>query len=173
MSDTKIISTEIVFGKNDQKIIAECHRIRKEVFHLEQAWADSFRSINPDFLPVAYPFVFRDSRSTPNTTSSRSSKNNYDLSSEHPSKTHSPATKPLAVDKDYRKHRFGRLLVESLHKWIAEDAKMTHRPAEVEAHSQIPAMGFYAKFGYTIEGAQFDEDGEPHQNMVVHLPIPS
>ncbi|KAJ7741098.1 hypothetical protein B0H16DRAFT_1728740 [Mycena metata] len=71
------------------------------------------------------------------------------------------------------KHRFGRLLVESLHKWIVEDAKTTHRPAEVEAHSQIPAMGFYAKFGYTIEGAQFDDAGEPHQNMVVHLPIPN
>ncbi|KAJ7167520.1 hypothetical protein C8R46DRAFT_251630 [Mycena filopes] len=79
----------------------------------------------------------------------------------------------LAVDKSYRKHRFGRLLVESLHEWIVEDASAAQRPAAVEAHSQIPAMGFYAKFGYTMEGAQFDEDGEPHQNMVLHLPSPS
>ncbi|KAJ7241945.1 hypothetical protein B0H12DRAFT_1023843 [Mycena haematopus] len=51
----------------------------------------------------------------------------------------------LAVDINYRKHKFGRLLVERLHDWIREDAKSTNRLAEVECHSQIPAMGFYAK----------------------------
>ncbi|KAJ7780907.1 acyl-CoA N-acyltransferase [Mycena metata] len=170
MSDTKIISTEIVFGKNDQKIIAECHRIRKEVFHLEQGFP-----LDTDVEDIAVHFLLRVTEQNP-LTGEQSVKavgtirgttpdvypavNRYKLSR-------------LAVHKDYRKHRFGRLLVESLHEWIAEDAKTTHRPAEVEAHSQIPAMGFYAKFGYTMEGAQFDEDGEPHQNMVVRLPIPN
>ncbi|KAJ7631756.1 acyl-CoA N-acyltransferase, partial [Mycena rosella] len=72
----------------------------------------------------------------------------------------------LAVDKAYRKHRLGRLLVEALHKWAAADAQA---PA-IECHSQLPAMGFYAKFGYAPEGPQFDEDGAPHQNMVLRLP---
>jgi GNAT superfamily N-acetyltransferase len=51
----------------------------------------------------------------------------------------------LAIDKEYRKHKFGGLLVEKLYRWIQEDAKTTNRPAEVECHSQIPAMGFYAR----------------------------
>jgi predicted GNAT family N-acyltransferase len=32
-------------------------------------------------------------------------------------------------------------------------------------------LAFYVKFGYTPEGGQFDEDGAPHQKMVLHLPI--
>jgi len=74
------------------------------------------------------------------------------------------------VDKDYRQHRFGSLLVESLHNWAQADAKATGRPPEIECHSQIPAKGFYAKFGYIPEGQEFDEDGEPHQNMVLRFP---
>lgn len=51
----------------------------------------------------------------------------------------------LAIDKDYRKHRFGRLLVESLHKWIADDAKAKSLPVEIECHSHLATINFYAK----------------------------
>ncbi|KAJ7167521.1 hypothetical protein C8R46DRAFT_1218463 [Mycena filopes] len=61
----KIISTEIVHGKNDQKIIQECHRIRKEVFHLEQARATLAQRQAHDYSRV---LEHRDSPSTPNTT---------------------------------------------------------------------------------------------------------
>jgi len=77
----------------------------------------------------------------------------------------------LAVDKDYRAHRFGRLLVDSLSKWVQDDARAAGKPAEIECHAQLPVMQFYKKFGYVEEGAQFIEDGAPHQNMILRIPL--
>ncbi|KAF5333236.1 hypothetical protein D9611_002516 [Ephemerocybe angulata] len=81
----------------------------------------------------------------------------------------------LAVLKDYRKYRFGRLLVESLHGWVQNHASETNTTgaafAKVVCHSQLPVQGFYTKFGYAPEGEQFDEDGDPHQKMVLRLPL--
>ncbi|KAJ7930094.1 acyl-CoA N-acyltransferase [Mycena leptocephala] len=166
-----IVSTEIVFGQGDQKIIQECHRIRKEVFHIEQGFP--LDTEYDDVEDVAYHFLLRVTETDP-LTGATATKSVGTIRGTTPDVY--PAIKRyklsrLAVDKSYRNHRFGRLLVERLHQWIQADAKTTNRPAEVECHSQIPAMGFYAKFGYESEGPQFDEDGEPHQNMVLHLPL--
>ncbi|KAF8897808.1 acyl-CoA N-acyltransferase [Infundibulicybe gibba] len=81
----------------------------------------------------------------------------------------------LVVLKDYRNFRFGRKLVLALHDWVKEHA-LVHGTGgagsvEIVAHSQIPAKGFYAKFGYEPRGHEFDEDGDPHQRMVLHLPL--
>ncbi|KAI0832640.1 acyl-CoA N-acyltransferase [Trametes gibbosa] len=75
----------------------------------------------------------------------------------------------LAVLKGYRQHRFGRVLVQSLHDYVRAHAKASGDalggPATVKlvAHSQIPVKGFY--------GEEFDEDGAPHQKMVARLPL--
>ncbi|KAF9448239.1 acyl-CoA N-acyltransferase, partial [Macrolepiota fuliginosa MF-IS2] len=71
----------------------------------------------------------------------------------------------LAILKEYRKYGFGRELVEALHTWI-------------KAHSSgttplIPVPGFYSKFGYTPEGEEFIEDGDPHQKMVLRISVPT
>ncbi|KIM91206.1 hypothetical protein PILCRDRAFT_168664 [Piloderma croceum F 1598] len=79
----------------------------------------------------------------------------------------------LAVLKEYRQFKFGRDLVLALHDWVKAETKriggLDH--AEVIAHSQIPVKSFYAKYGYEPEGGEFDEDGAPHQKMVVRLPL--
>ncbi|EIW61666.1 acyl-CoA N-acyltransferase [Trametes versicolor FP-101664 SS1] len=83
----------------------------------------------------------------------------------------------LAVLKDYRQYRFGRALVESLHAFVRAEARVSASAAtlgepgvvKVAAHSQIPVKGFYGRFGYVPEGDEFDEDGAPHQKMVVRL----
>ncbi|KAI0005135.1 acyl-CoA N-acyltransferase [Russula compacta] len=78
----------------------------------------------------------------------------------------------LAVLKDYRKYHFGRELVLALHDWVVIDAQSRgEHSAKVVCHSQILVKAFYARFGYTPEGHKFDEDGAPHQKMVVHLPL--
>ncbi|KAI0375873.1 acyl-CoA N-acyltransferase [Pilatotrama ljubarskyi] len=81
----------------------------------------------------------------------------------------------LAVLKDYRQYRFGRLLVESLHDYVKSDARASGLggpdTVKVVAHSQIPVKGFYSKFGYVPEGEEFDEDGAPHQKMVARLSL--
>ncbi|KAF9498620.1 acyl-CoA N-acyltransferase [Pleurotus eryngii] len=79
----------------------------------------------------------------------------------------------LAVLKPYRQYRFGRELVEGLHDWVKLDAiKSGYKDyVTIVTHSQIPVKGFYAKFGYVAGDDEFDEDGDPHQKMVVRLPL--
>nr|GAT54179.1 acyl-CoA N-acyltransferase [Mycena chlorophos] len=167
----KIISFDVVSAHNDEAIIAECHRIRKDVFHIEQKFP-----LDTEFDEVeniAMHFLVRVTEEDPasgvrtehgvgtirgTTPDVYPAINRYKLSR-------------LAVDAAYRQHKLGRLLVESLHQWIRTDAAETHRPPIVECHSQIPVMGFYSKFGYVPEGEQFDEDGAPHQNMIARLDL--
>ncbi|KAF8639876.1 hypothetical protein AX17_001130 [Amanita inopinata Kibby_2008] len=81
----------------------------------------------------------------------------------------------LAVLKEYRRFNFGRELVQALHDWVRgagiEPGQVGS--AQIVTHSQIPVKGFYARFGYRPEGEEFDEDGEPHQKMVLHMPLDS
>ncbi|KAF8525297.1 acyl-CoA N-acyltransferase [Gautieria morchelliformis] len=79
----------------------------------------------------------------------------------------------LAVLKEYRKHHLGAALVKRLHAFAIDDHVKSGRtgPVQVIAHSQIPAVSFYARFGYLPEGDEFDEDDAPHQKMVVRLQI--
>ncbi|KAJ6538501.1 acyl-CoA N-acyltransferase [Mycena vulgaris] len=163
----RIIETKVVFAQGDQEIIADCHRIRKDVFHIEQKFP--LDTEFDDVEDIATHFL----RRTPPTRKSASSNPvgtiRGTVPGVYPGISRYKLSR-LAVDKEYRTHKFGRLLVESLHKWVAADSKASNRPAEIECHSQIPVMGFYAKFGYTPEGDRFDEDGEPHQNMVLRFP---
>ncbi|KZT71446.1 acyl-CoA N-acyltransferase [Daedalea quercina L-15889] len=79
----------------------------------------------------------------------------------------------LAVLKDHRRYRFGRALVLALHNHVQLDAKRSEQydTVTIKCHSQIPVKGFYAKFGYSPEGEEFDEDGAPHQLMVARLAL--
>lgn len=54
----------------------------------------------------------------------------------------------LAVLKEYRRHRFGRELVLSLHDWVKGQALQegTLESVKIACHSQIPVKAFYAKY---------------------------
>jgi len=79
----------------------------------------------------------------------------------------------LAVLQGYRQYGFGRELVQALHAWVEVHARASGggEVALVSAHSQIPVKSFYSKFGYEAEGAEFEEDGAPHQKMVLRLTL--
>ncbi|KAM6496082.1 Acyl-CoA N-acyltransferase [Amanita muscaria] len=79
----------------------------------------------------------------------------------------------LAVLKEYRRYGFGNELVQALHERVRSAAKQAGQGGSVQivAHTQIPAKGFYARNGYTSEGEEFELDGQPHQKMVIHLPL--
>jgi len=80
----------------------------------------------------------------------------------------------LVVLKEYRRFEFGRELVLALHDWALTDGRGSGTDQEyvqVVCHSQIPVKGFYSKMGYISEGPEFDEDGAPHQNMVLKIPL--
>ncbi|KAK7676890.1 hypothetical protein QCA50_020146 [Cerrena zonata] len=107
----------------------------------------------------------------------------------------------FTVLKEYRSYKFGVRLVHAMHDYIRADVKkknlertavQTNTNAttneenvpnaesgtadsdafiRVVCHSQIYIKGFYARFGYVAEGEEFLEDGAPHQNMVLRLPL--
>ncbi|KAF7332313.1 Glucosamine 6-phosphate N-acetyltransferase [Mycena kentingensis (nom. inval.)] len=145
----------IVHARADPQIIAECHRIREQVFHVEQKFP-----LDTEFDEVenvAMHFLVRATDTDPTTgeTTVKGVGTIRGTSPDaYPGKTCYKLSR-LAVLADYREHKLGRRLVESLHEWIVEDAIATNRPAVIEAHSQLPVIGFYKKFGYIPEARLF------------------
>ena len=70
----------------------------------------------------------------------------------------------LAVPKSERGKGYGRVMMEGIHEYFQGLAKKTE-PVEVVLHSQLPKVGFYTKFGYSKQGDEFLEDGQPHLMM--------
>ena len=66
----------------------------------------------------------------------------------------------FAVLKEYRGKRVGQALLAAVLDDLPEDAHYIY------LNSQIDAVGLYAKFGFTIEGDQFEEAGIQHFKMV-------
>jgi len=67
----------------------------------------------------------------------------------------------LAVLKDWRGRGVGAALFERLLN-LAADAGMQR----LEINAQTPAAGFYARYGFTPQGAEFQEAGLPHIRML-------
>jgi predicted GNAT family N-acyltransferase len=45
-----------------------------------------------------------------------------------------------------------------------------HRWRHVQLHAQVPAIGFYQRFGFQCHGEEFIEAGIRHRHMTRHLP---
>ncbi|GLB34059.1 putative acetyltransferase (GNAT) [Lyophyllum shimeji] len=152
---------EIVIARTEQEVL-QCYDVRIAVFHVEQNFP--LETEIDEFDPTATHFLLRLTPSLTPVGTIRGYKapgGYYKLSR-------------LAVLKDYRSFRFGRELVLALHDWVKADALSAggdNKFVEIVSHSQLYVKGFYAKFGYQPEGAEFDEDGDPHQKMVLRLPL--
>jgi len=66
----------------------------------------------------------------------------------------------FAVLKAYRGRRVGQAMVAAVLADLPEQA------AYIYLNSQLDAMGLYAKFGFEVEGPQFEEAGIQHFKMV-------
>lgn len=161
----EIIRIPSVGQTGREQLRHQCYDVRIDVFHREQGFPldteiDELDEMAEHFLLRLLPSLRPIGTIRASRTSAGSSNTEYYKLSR------------LAVHKDYRKFHFGRELVLALHDWVATDAlSRGETSAKVVSHSQIPVMAFYVKFGYTPEGDQFDEDGAPHQKMVLYLPI--
>jgi len=71
----------------------------------------------------------------------------------------------MAVIREWRGQGVGQAVLRTL----IEKARSLGL-SRVNAHSQVGALGFYEKFGFSREGEVFSEAGIPHQR--VHLQIP-
>ena len=70
----------------------------------------------------------------------------------------------MAVDRTLRGGHLGRDVLQALTETARERGD-----AEVVLHAQRSAEGFYARLGYTVLGAPFEEAGIPHVTMFKRL----
>ncbi|SJL02308.1 uncharacterized protein ARMOST_05634 [Armillaria ostoyae] len=162
----RVLDHEIIIATTKEHI-QQCLDVRIQVFHHEQKFPLETEIDEFDNPQAATHFLLRllpSLQPVGTIRGVRLSENYYKLGR-------------LAVLDQYRQFKFGRELVLRLHEWVKIDASpMATMPehdvyAIVVSHSQIPVKGFYAKFGYIPEGAEFDEDDAPHQKMVLQLPL--
>ena len=66
----------------------------------------------------------------------------------------------FAVLKEYRGKRVGLALLAAVLDDLPADADYIY------LHAQVDAVGLYAKFGFTIDGEQFEEAGIKHFKMI-------
>lgn len=66
----------------------------------------------------------------------------------------------FAVLKEFRGKRVGQALVAAVLDDIPDQAQVIY------LNAQVDAVGLYAKFGFAIEGEQFEEAGIQHFKMV-------
>jgi predicted GNAT family N-acyltransferase len=72
--------------------------------------------------------------------------------------------KQMAVAEDRRRERIGALLLAHAEAWGASGGFML-----MVLNARMGAEGFYARFGYGLEGEPFDENTIPHIRMTKHL----
>jgi len=164
MSDSRVRPDYEIITATGGAEIQQCYNVRIEVFHHEQKFP--LETEIDEIDPSATHFLLR---LTPSLTPIGTIRGYIS-----PDNSYYKLSR-LAVLKDYRQFKFGRELVLALHDWVSCHAKTLGSKdyAEIVSHSQIPVKGFYAKLGYISEGDEFDEDGDPHQKMVLHLPLKS
>ncbi|KJA29812.1 hypothetical protein HYPSUDRAFT_50313 [Hypholoma sublateritium FD-334 SS-4] len=130
---------EIVRARTPAEI-QQCIDLRIAVFHTEQGFPLDTEVDAYDALPSTAHFLLRLASTGAPAGTIRATR---------------PAGAPyykltrLAVHAAYRAHRLGAALARHLHAWALADARAAagaSARAEIVAHSQIPAMGFYAKY---------------------------
>ena len=70
----------------------------------------------------------------------------------------------MAVAKDWRRQGVGAALLREL---IRQAHERGHR--EVVLSSQVHAIPFYERFGFVVEGQEYDDAGIPHRTMRMSL----
>ena len=68
----------------------------------------------------------------------------------------------MAVDPQLQNEGYGRLLIAEVEKMAVGELGLI----ELFCHAQSPAVGFYKKMGWAIEGDMFMEAGIEHYKMV-------
>jgi predicted GNAT family N-acyltransferase len=74
----------------------------------------------------------------------------------------------MAVLADFRGHGVGKAILIKLIELAGSKSIST-----LSLHSQVSAIPFYEKFGFTAQGSVYEEAGIPHRNMMLTLPISS
>ena len=70
----------------------------------------------------------------------------------------------MAVLIEFRDKGIGKQILERL-----VNLAVSQGIREIILHSQVDAIPFYEKLGFTAEGASYDEAGIPHRNMILTL----
>ena len=74
----------------------------------------------------------------------------------------------MAVLAEFRGHGVGKAILMKLIELARSKSMST-----LSLHSQVSAIPFYEKFGFTAQGSIYEEAGISHRNMMLILPISS
>ncbi len=74
----------------------------------------------------------------------------------------------MAVLRGFRGNGVGKAILMKL-----IDLAASQKMSSVRLHSQVSAIPFYEKVGFTVQGPVYEEAGIPHRNMMLILPISS
>lgn len=77
---------------------------------------------------------------------------------------HTLQLKQMAVAPDRRRERIGTRLLDFAEAWARREGYGT-----IILNARIGAEGFYARHGYALEGAIFEEQGIPHVRMTKRI----
>ncbi|WVO14161.1 hypothetical protein L204_101792 [Cryptococcus depauperatus] len=78
----------------------------------------------------------------------------------------------LAILPAYRNLGLSRVLVQGLEEYVKNSLQGKEvNWFNIRCHSQLQAIPIYEKLGYVKEGAEFDEEGAPHQLMIHRIKI--
>ncbi|KAG0047243.1 hypothetical protein BGZ83_007673 [Gryganskiella cystojenkinii] len=70
----------------------------------------------------------------------------------------------VAVLSSTRGAGLGRLLMETIEKWVRETLAKDG-VQKIALSSQVPRKGFYEKLGYVAYGDEYPDEGQPHISM--------
>ena len=73
---------------------------------------------------------------------------------------HTLQLRQMAVAEDRRRERIGARLLSFAETWARREGYGT-----IVLNARVGAEGFYARHGYALEGAIFEENGIPHVRM--------
>lgn len=74
----------------------------------------------------------------------------------------------MCVDPQRQTEGVGRMMIAELEKMAVGELGLQR----IYCHAQAPAVGFYKKMGWSIEGEMFEEAGIEHYKMVCELDPP-
>ncbi|MSO97062.1 MAG: GNAT family N-acetyltransferase [Rhodospirillaceae bacterium] len=134
----------------DSAALGECHRIRREVFCIEQGVAEALEWDGLD-TTCRHFLIFADG---PAAGTARL----------RPYKPGQAKIERVAVLKRFRGYGLGRLLMIHL---IAQARSDGYHEAILNA--QIAVRDFYAALGFAAEGPEFEEANIPHVHMRLKL----
>lgn len=135
----------------DNEMFADVLAVRKAVFSHEQGYAEELDPDDNDQFATQF-ILYEDNEPKAIARLFQNEIGKYQVGR-------------VATQKIDRSKGYAKKLMEA----IIAHCKLQRASSFIELHSQVPAINFYIKLGFTLVGEEYLEDGEPHQSMELEI----